>query len=369
MQHLPFLTAPLSLLWGIAVRLRGLLFDCGLLRSERFEHLPVICVGNLSVGGTGKTPHVEFLLHILGREGLHVAMLSRGYGRKTKGFVLADADTTAREVGDEPLQIHRNCPSATVAVCEKRAEGIRRLMALPDAPQVIVLDDAFQHRYVRAGLNILLTDARRLYTNDHLLPWGRLREPASAARRADIIIITKCNGGERPVLPVAPHQSLFHSRIIYGTPYPFTSAGRPAAPAAAPAGHPYRGRRVLLIAGIANPRPLEEHLRRQGAAGVTTAEFRDHHDFTARDAERINRSWLTLAQQTEADAGGAVAVTTQKDAMRLTGITESLLPPLRSALMVQPITVSVMPAADNEPSFCKKIKDYVSQNSRNRRMD
>ena len=168
---------PLSLLWAMVAWLRGKLFDWGVLPSRSFP-LPVICVGNLAVGGTGKTPHVEHLLRLLHAEGYRVAMLSRGYGRRTKGFRLARPGHTAAHIGDEPLQMMRNCPFATIAVCESRVEGMRRLLELPDAPQVVVLDDAYQHRYVRAGLNILLTEASRLYTTDHLLPWGRLREPA-----------------------------------------------------------------------------------------------------------------------------------------------------------------------------------------------
>ena len=164
-------TAPLSLLWGLVVFVRNQLFDYGLLKSQSFG-VPLICVGNIAVGGTGKTPHVEYLLHLLHEQGYRVAMLSRGYGRRTRGYLLANLQHTAADIGDEPFQISRNCPFAQVAVAEKRVIGIRQLMALPNPPQVIVLDDAFQHRYVRAGLNILLTDAHRLYTTDHLLPWA-----------------------------------------------------------------------------------------------------------------------------------------------------------------------------------------------------
>ena len=177
---------------------RAWLYDHGVLASQGFG-VPVICVGNLAVGGTGKTPHVEYLLRLLHHNGYSVAMLSRGYGRHTKGYILADAARHgAADIGDEPYQILHNCPFATVAVCEKRVYGIAQLLKLSTPPDVIVLDDAYQHRQVRAGLNILLTCANRLYTHDHLLPWGRLREPARAARRAQLIVVTKCAENERP---------------------------------------------------------------------------------------------------------------------------------------------------------------------------
>lgn len=365
-------TAPLSLLWGLVVFVRNQLFDYGLLKSQSFG-VPLICVGNIAVGGTGKTPHVEYLLHLLHEQGYRVAMLSRGYGRRTRGYLLANPQHTAADIGDEPFQISRNCPFAQVAVAEKRVIGIRQLMALPNPPQVIVLDDAFQHRYVRAGLNILLTDAHRLYTTDHLLPWGRLREPASSARRAQVVVVTKCVGSERPALPVEEGQHLFYSHIQYAAPQPFdahsTVLTSNNAPDAAPEPCSYAGRSVLLIAGIANPLPLVNYISDSGAQNVTTLSFADHHAFTVKDALRINQAWQKLLDGMLPDARPALAVTTQKDATRLQTLIPHLAPTLRRALCVQPITVEISENAQYSPTFNQIIIHYVSQNSRNSRVD
>ena len=346
----------LSLLWAMVAWLRGKLFDWGVLPSRSFP-LPVICVGNLAVGGTGKTPHVEHLLRLLHAEGYRVAMLSRGYGRRTKGFRLARPGHTAAHIGDEPLQMMRNCPFATIAVCESRVEGMRRLLELPDAPQVVVLDDAYQHRYVRAGLNILLTEASRLYTTDHLLPWGRLREPASAARRAQAVVVTKCRSGQWPDLKVAPGQLLYYSRIAYGALLGWSGGAGCAAPDVC-------GACVLLLTGIAHPEPLRQHLLERGAAEVVCLSFPDHHAFDRRDAARVNRSFAQLR-------GGCV-VTTQKDAVRLQAIAAHLDAALLARLYVQPITVelSASPrAAGGSPTFNQMILQYVANHSRNRCMD
>lgn len=357
---LSLLTAPLSLLWYAVAVLRGRLFDGGILHSESFD-IPTICVGNLAVGGTGKTPHVEYILKLLHGHGYRVAMLSRGYGRKTRGYVLADDSHTAAEIGDEPFQIRRNCPFATVAVCEKRVEGIRQLLRLQPRPEVIVLDDAYQHRYVKAGFNVLLTDASRLYTHDRLLPWGRLREPASAASRAHVIVVTKCREGQRPVLEVAPGQSLYYSQICYAPNYPIDGA-LPRIPLS------YAGRRVLLIAGIANPEPLAEYVRHQGAEEVRVLSFPDHHDFDASDYGRIHQVWKQFAS-TLSDGLAPMALTTQKDASRFLYRLQYLQDDLRSNLYVQPISVSLTPSEIGQQPFNLKIIDYVSKNSRDSRVD
>lgn len=356
------LLSPLSLLWGLIVWLRGKLFDWGWLPSRSFP-LPVICVGNLAVGGTGKTPHVEHILRLLHAHGYRVAMLSRGYGRKTKGYVLAHERHTAEEIGDEPLQIRRNCPFATVAVCERRVEGIERLLQLTPAPQVVVLDDAYQHRYVRAGFNVLLTAASRLYTADHLLPWGRLREPAGAARRAQAIVVTKCPPDSCPALKVLPGQKLFYSRICYGTPRPWEAQlavpqDDTASAASAPS---LAGQKVLLVTGIAHPEPLIRHLQACGAAAVDALSFPDHHAFSRRDAERINSRY---------EQGAATCVlTTQKDATRLQVIQKWLSPELINHLLVQPITVKVEAAPETSSDFNQTILQYVDSHTRNSCVD
>ena len=355
------LLSPLSLLWGLIVWLRGKLFDWGCLPSRSFP-LPVICVGNLAVGGTGKTPHVEYILRLLHAHGYRVAMLSRGYGRKTKGYVLAGDNHTAEDIGDEPLQIRRNCPFATVAVCERRVEGIGRLLQLTPAPQVVVLDDAYQHRYVRAGFNVLLTAASRLYTDDHLLPWGRLREPAGAARRAQVIVVTKCPADYRPALKVLPGQALFYSRICYGTPQSWKA--QPAVPqdvASAVSTPSFAGQKVLLVTGIAHPEPLIRHVEACGAAAVDALSFPDHHAFTRRDAERINSRY--------AEGAATCVLTTQKDATRLQAIQKWLSPGLINHLLVQPITVKLEAAPETSSDFNQIILQYVDSHTRNRCVD
>lgn len=371
MALLPVVTVPLSLVWEAVARIRGWLFDCGVLKSESFA-CPVICVGNLAVGGTGKTPHVEYVLRLLHAEGYRTAMLSRGYGRKTRGYLLADDTHTAADIGDEPFQIRQNCPFATVAVCEKRVTGIRRLLQMQPAPDVIVLDDAYQHRYVKAGLNVLLTDARRLYTHDHLLPWGRLREPASAARRADVIVVTKCREEELPALPVEEGQTLCYSRICYAPLQPLCGGdGETVAADAAHAGaaeNAFAGRRVLLVAGIANPAPLAEYIRTQGARSVEVLAFPDHHDFCAADAVRINGAWQQVcAGNSEEEM--PMAVTTQKDAVRIGTIWPHFGDALKRRFYVQPITVKFIENENKFNTFNLKIQSYVRNNQRNSRVD
>ena len=355
------LLSPLSLLWGLIVWLRGKLFDWGCLPSRSFP-LPVICVGNLAVGGTGKTPHVEHILRLLHAHGYRVAMLSRGYGRKTKGYVLAHDRHTAVDIGDEPLQIRRNCPFATVAVCERRVEGIERLLQLTPAPQVVVLDDAYQHRYVRAGFNVLLTAASRLYTDDHLLPWGRLREPAGAARRAQAIVVTKCPADYRPALKLLPGQALFYSRICYGTPQSWKAPQSAYQNAASADTAPlFAGQKVLLVTGIAHPEPLIRHVEACGAASVDALSFPDHHAFSRRDAELINSRYRQSA--------ATCVLTTQKDATRLQAIQKWLSPGLINHLLVQPITVKLEAAPETSSDFNQIILQYVDSHTRNRCVD
>ena len=341
------LTIPLSWAYDAVTTVRNLLFDRGVLPSERFP-LPVIGVGNLAVGGTGKTPHVEHILHLLHEQGLRPAMLSRGYGRTTRGFRAVEEGETGATCGDEPFQVSRNCPFAHVAVCEDRREGIRRLLACWQDTDVVVLDDAFQHRYVCPGLQILLTDAARPFTKDHVMPWGRLRESRRGAKRADVIVVTKCRDGQTPHVPLAPGQHLFFSRIVYAPLRPFLVESAENVET--------KGKRVLLISGIANPRPLAEHLRRTGAKKVEQLDFPDHHRFTSQDAARMAR----------AGKEAELIVTTEKDAVRLNVVAQELPSDILQKIYVQPITVSMAPAEGEAQTFQQIIQDYVTANQRNR---
>ena len=215
----------LSLLYGGVTAVRNLLFDTKVLRSTEFS-IPIISVGNLAAGGTGKTPHIEMLLKILGKK-YRTAVLSRGYKRKTKGFVLAGNNVNAEQIGDEPFQIFTKFPESVVAVDEKRVRGVEKLLLLFPEISVILLDDAFQHRHIIPGLNILLTDYRLLFSEDHMLPFGMLREYPVGSRRADVVIVTKCPEGEilkpeeyRKKLKLLPNQELYFSAFEYGMIYP-----------------------------------------------------------------------------------------------------------------------------------------------------
>ena len=237
-----FLLAPISWIYGFVVWLRNLLYDDHILRSTKVS-IPTICVGNLAVGGTGKTPMAEYLITLLSAN-YKVALLSRGYGRKTRGFRLANEHDTAQTIGDEPMQIHCRFPNLPVAVCADRVKGVKTLQHLFPDLQCIILDDAYQHRSLHCGFYILLTPYDCLYTNDHLLPWGRLRDLPNQSHRANVIVVTKCPTNMKPIdrrivsnsLHLASYQHLFYSSIQY------TSLSISTVP--------------LVVTGIANPQPL-----------------------------------------------------------------------------------------------------------------
>lgn len=345
---------PLAALYGLAVAVRNRLFDRGVLRARSYG-FAVISVGNLTVGGTGKTPHIEYLVRLLRRHA-RVAVLSRGYKRRSSGFVLADAATPMSELGDEPYQMHRKFPDVQVAVCANRREGIERLTAgltaAEQKEQVVLLDDAFQHRYVKPGLQILLIDYNRPIWRDALLPAGRLREPVAAKARAQIVVVTKCPPTLKPIdyrnltkaLGLFPYQSLFFSTMRYGRPWPVFGGAATFEPAA----------RVLLIVGIARPEPLIDELQQRGLR-PTTLRFADHHNYTPRDAARMNHAFSALCAE-----GPAVALTTEKDAARLSGpVGAALSPALKGALYALPIEVEFLRGAG--PRFNEKILSYVAE--------
>ncbi|MCL2040820.1 MAG: tetraacyldisaccharide 4'-kinase [Bacteroidales bacterium] len=298
---------PLSVVYGLLIVIRNKLFDGKILRGKKFP-VPIISVGNLSMGGTGKTPQVEYLIRLL-KEHKRVAVLSRGYKRKTRGFLEATPQSTHLDVGDEPMQYVTKYPDVTVAVCAKRAKGIAKLLAKPEPPEVIILDDAFQHRYVKPSLNILLTDYYNLYVEDFILPSGSLREFRRGAKRADIVVVTKTN----PVLPsverkiiqeklhLQPHQKLYFSYINYLQPVSIYDQQKTL---------PERVTTIFMIAGIANPYPFERHL--QGyCIDLRRFIFSDHHRFTEKEVAKIIKKFnLHLSKN-------KVIVTTEKDAQRL----------------------------------------------------
>ena len=345
--------APFAFLYGLGVCFRNWLFDAGLLRSERFP-LPVICIGNIAVGGTGKTPHTEYLIRLL-KERYRIAVLSRGYKRKTSGFLLATDQSRCEEIGDEPYQMKRKFPDIQVAVDADRRRGIRQLLALPpdERPEVILLDDAFQHRYVCPSLRILLTDNHRLYTHDQLLPMGRLRESAQGARRADIIVVTKCDSKINPMevqllkreLTLSPWQALFVSTIAYGDVEPLFPDEAPTLTWDAIASE----KAVLLVSGIASPASFEQAVRTYTDRLITLA-FPDHHAFTPADIQKIQRRFDQL------DASSRIMITTEKDAARLRELT--FLPRAwRNRLYVLPIRVEF--PLDGEERFRSLIWKHI----------
>ena len=333
-RTLNYLLAPISWIYGFVVWLRNLLYDDHILRSTKVS-IPTICVGNLAVGGTGKTPMAEYLISLLSSD-YKVALLSRGYGRKTRGFRLANEHDTAQTIGDEPMQIHSHFPDIPVAVCADRVKGVKRLQQLFPDLQCIILDDAYQHRKLRCGFYVLLTPYDRLYTNDHMLPWGRLRDLPNQSHRANVVVVTKCPAKMQPIerrivsntLQLASYQHLFYSSIGYK---PYEIHHTP-----------------LLVTGIANPKPLLEYLQQQYADTKLLA-YPDHHVFTKQDIHHI---WHTATQY-------ECIVTTEKDYMRMqqTPIVEAL----GEKLHVLPIQTDL--GIDKE-AFDRQILLYVSENNR-----
>ena len=348
---------PVSWIYGMGVRLRNKLFDWGYYRSKSFD-VPVVCVGNLAVGGTGKTPHTEYLIKLLQQTGTNVAMLSRGYKRKSKGYVLATEETDVKRIGDEPYQIKTKFPAIRVAVDENRCHGIEQLMKL-DHPKedVVLLDDAYQHRYVKAGLNILLTDFHRLFSDDTLLPAGRLREPESGKNRAHIVIVTKCPEDIKPIdfniitkrLKLYPYQQLYFSSFRYGALTPLFGEKRRTLASLE------KDEQVLLVTGIASPVPLVEKLKVH-TPHVNLCQFDDHHDFSSKDLQAIKERFERLEGKKK------LIITTEKDATRLQHH-PALAETLKPYLYILPIEIEFL--QNQQHIFNQNIIGYVRAHSRN----
>ena len=347
---------PLSSLYGLGVELRNQLFELNILKSRSFT-TPVISVGNITVGGTGKTPHVEYLVRLLSNEA-KVAVLSRGYKRKTHGYLLADKDSTMRDIGDEPYQMKLKFPNIEVAVDANRCEGIDHLINDEQTKDtdVIILDDAYQHRYVKPGINILLVDYHRLIIYDELLPSGRLREPIESKKRADIVIITKCPDSLNPIdyrvltkaMKLYAYQSLFFTSLHYGAPYLLFGGDETRVPKK-------QNSDVLLLTGIASPEQMIDDVQ-PNVKSLKPLTFPDHHAFSPRDIEKINNAFAAMPQESR------VILTTEKDAARLRNVS-GLSEEVKQRLLVLPVEVKFM--LDGEEIFNDKIKSYVRKNSRN----
>lgn len=306
------LLLPFAWIYGLIIRIRNWAFDGGIFKQTSFD-LPIISIGNLSMGGTGKSPMALYLAGFLASD-YKVAILSRGYGRSTKGFRWVTGQSTAREVGDEPLQYVLSGLPLQVAVCENRVAGVEQLLKAESPPDVIILDDAFQHRWIKAGLSILLSDAKNPYFNDFMVPSGHLREPRSGSRRAHSIVFTKCD----PALSsanqmefsrkagVLENQSLHFSYIHYreemhagnGSTLSLKSLNQYV---------------VFLFCGIAHPTPLQEFVGNRTSV-LKTKFFKDHHDFSVADAIQIKKEYLKFVKESNLPG---VLITTRKDQMRL----------------------------------------------------
>lgn len=302
------LLAPIAWIYAIVLTIRHKLYDWGLLKSEKFD-IPTICVGNIALGGTGKTPHTEYLIRLL-KDKVNVAVLSRGYGRKSKGFVLADDSATYQQLGDEPMQYHSKFSDIAVAVDEDRCEGVRRLMDLDKKPEVILLDDAFQHRRIKPGLNIMLTEYYNIYKKDLLVPAGHLRDVKSAAKRADIIIVSKSPTVLLPydkqellgIIDAAPTQKVLFTSIEFDKITPANDMAKSIVLQDA--------KSIYLFCGIANPYPLEDYLKRKFNT-IITNYYKDHHDYTGQDINVILDGFNNVIGKNK------IAITTEKDLMRL----------------------------------------------------
>jgi tetraacyldisaccharide 4'-kinase len=349
-----FILFPISLVYGIVTWIRNIFFDLGILLSKSFE-IPVISVGNLSTGGTGKTPHIEYLIRLLGQE-YKIAVLSRGYKRITRGFIIADENSTPAEIGDEPCQFYSKFKNIIVAVDEKRKRGITNLLKLSSPPDIILMDDAFQHRYVEPGLSVLLTDYHKIYSHDYMLPTGTLREFRGNAKRADIIVVTKTSKILSPItkksiqeeIKPQSHQKLLYSYINYSSFLPiggidFIPDGRK------------RYNTIIIVAGIANTYPLEFYLR-SFCDEIQLLQFPDHYSYSQKDIVKIMEVFDGIITQNK------VIVTTEKDLMRISR------PDYLNTLRHYPICyvqIEIVFHKEDKPVFDKSILDYVRAIKRN----
>ena len=343
MNFLRKIVFPLALLFKGITSLRNFLYDKDIFKSYSFD-VPVIVVGNLSVGGTGKTPQIEYLIRLLSDK-YKIATLSRGYKRKSKGFILADANANATIIGDEPFQFYSKFPNIQVAVAANRKNGIEQLLSQTSKPEVILLDDAFQHRKVKAGFYILLTSYNELYSDDFQLPTGNLRESRSGAKRANVIIVTKCpsdismesRNEITKKLHIESHQQLFFTSIAYDD-FVYSENGKRSV-------SEIENVDKLLLAGIAKPQSFFRHLPNKNEACLA---FPDHHHFTEKDIFEINNK-----------ANNNIIITTEKDYVRLKGRI------LKEQLFYLPIQSKFL---FDEENFDKIITNYVESSTRNSKL-
>ncbi len=346
------LLLPLASVFGFITFVRNRIYDLGILKSySPPKH--TICVGNLSVGGSGKTPHVSYLVNLL-KDEFKLATLSRGYKRKTSGFIKAESGSTSKDIGDEPLLYKTKFPFLNVFVEANRVKGVKKISETEPDVNVILLDDAFQHRPIKCGLNIVLSEYENLYCNDYLMPAGRLRESISGMSRADIIVISKTpekttavdiRNVIKDIKPLA-HQQVFFSYLKYGELYSISDAGDIISTL-----NDLFRYRLIVFTGIANALPMLTYLR-EYSAGVSHFPFPDHHEFTIGDISNIKKYYETF------EGGNKLIVTTEKDLMRLKE-PEIWLIAERMNIFVLPVEVTFK---DKTEEFNQIILKYVRTN-------
>lgn len=343
--------APLSWIYGGVVRFRNNLFSWGVLKSQQYD-IPIVCVGNITVGGTGKTPHTEYLVELLSEQ-YNVAVLSRGYKRKTKGFVLATPEMSFKRIGDEPKQIKLKFPQIPVAVCEKRREGIRMIRELHPEVNLIILDDAFQHQYVDPWVSVVLTDYKAPVYEDHMMPLGRLRDNLDQLARAQIIIVTKCPKNLNPLdyrivfknLELYPYQTLYFTSLNSDDP-------RPLYPNLDP--HPVRqGHNVVAMSGLANPRYFLSELESKYNV-LERLTYPDHYAYKMRDIYRLETLLKTLPEDT-------IVVVTEKDAVKLLNGRKI---PVDICRHLHYVSIKVDFCDGKKDNFYNQLKQYVAKNQK-----
>ncbi|MBS3807433.1 MAG: tetraacyldisaccharide 4'-kinase [Bacteroidales bacterium] len=353
---LSFILLPLSILYGVIIFFRNKFYDWGILPSRSF-HIPLISVGNITVGGTGKTPHIEYLAELL-KDEFKVATLSRGYKRKSRGFQLAGENSPSRQIGDEPKQIKQKHPDIAVAADGNRVRAIGQLQQKIPGLDLILLDDAFQHRKVDVNLSILLIDYQRPLSKDFMLPLGNLREQAFEKRRANIIIITKAPADMQPIhrrlflgrLKPYPYQSVFFTTLEYGAPRPVfpESAGKQAEEKL------HSNSSILLTTAIADPRPLKNYVRENHSKKIVSLKFADHKNFSEGDIKKIRQRFKRLE-------GDKIILTTEKDAIRF-GEFADMPDALKQNFYFIPIRVKFL--NDRTSDFNSQIIEYVRKNKK-----
>ena len=353
---LKIVLSPLAMLYGLVVIIRNKLFDHKILKSTEFK-VPVITVGNITVGGTGKTPHTEYLIRLL-KPDFKIALLSRGYKRKTSDFRVADINSTFEEIGDEPFQVKKKFPEIMIAVDRNRVNGIQKIIEQQPDTDIILLDDGYQHRWVTPGIAILLVDYNRPIFNDSFLPLGELREPASEKRRANVIIITKFPENISAIdkrlflnkIDVQPHQKVFFTKLKYGALMPVFGESEKIKSE----GGKESNATVLLVTGIAQPEILADEIKKTFNL-ENTLKFPDHHNFTPEDVEKINSEYEKI------DAENKIIITTEKDAVRLRSFGNLAANP--AAWFYIPVEIEFLPSDDE--NFKRYILHYVKNNHRN----